>query len=94
MDESSRLAGINQDNMIRQLRRNYRDVEDLGVKQAPFYVLIGAQMPSILAEVAFINHPVEGKRLASPVYRQRLAEALAAGIQSYIRTVKMASAVH
>jgi N-acetylmuramoyl-L-alanine amidase len=51
-------------------------------------------MPSILAEVAFINHPVEGKRLASPVYRQRLAEALAAGIQSYIRTVKMASAVH
>jgi N-acetylmuramoyl-L-alanine amidase len=94
MDESSRLAGIIQDNMIRQLRRNYRDVKDLGVKQAPFYVLIGAQMPSILAEVAFINHPVEGKRLASPVYRQHLAEALAAGIQSYIHTVKMASAGH
>jgi N-acetylmuramoyl-L-alanine amidase len=72
MDESSRFAGIIQDSMVENLRRSYRDVKDLGVKQAPFYVLIGAQMPSILAEVSFINHPVEGKRLASPVYRQHL----------------------
>jgi N-acetylmuramoyl-L-alanine amidase len=49
-------------------------------------------MPSILAEVSFINHPVEGKRLASPSYRQHLAEALAEGVKGYIRTVKLASA--
>jgi N-acetylmuramoyl-L-alanine amidase len=92
MDESNRLAGIVQKQMISHLRRHYRDIKDLGVKQAPFYVLIGAQMPSILAEVSFINHPVEGKRLASPSYRQHLAEALAEGVKGYIRTVKLASA--
>jgi N-acetylmuramoyl-L-alanine amidase len=92
MDESSRLAGIVQKEMIGHLRRHYRDIKDLGVKQAPFYVLIGAQMPSILAEVSFINHPVEGKRLATASYRQHLAEALAEGVKGYIRTVKLASA--
>lgn len=92
MDESSRLAGSVQKQMMLSLRRHYRDVKDLGVKQAPFYVLLGAQMPSILAEVSFINHPVEGKRLSTETYRQRLAEALAAGLKDYISTVKMASA--
>ncbi len=92
MDESSRLAGIVQKEMIAHLRRHYRDIKDLGVKQAPFYVLIGAQVPSILAAVSFINHPVEGKRLASTSYRQHLAQALAEGVKGYIRTVKLASA--
>jgi len=91
MDESSRLAGSVQKQMMLSLRRHYRDINDLGVKQAPFYVLLGAQMPSILAEVSFINHPVEGKRLSTESYRQRLAEALAAGLKDYISTVKMAS---
>jgi N-acetylmuramoyl-L-alanine amidase len=90
MDESSRLADSVQKTMIQYLRRSYQDVKDLGVKQAPFYVLLGAQMPSILAEVSFINHPVEGRRLSSQSYRQHLAEALSAGVQDYIRTVKTA----
>lgn len=87
-DESSRLAGIVQKNIVKHLQKHFSQVRDLGVKKAPFYVLIGAQMPSILAEVSFINHPVEGKRLATESYRQRIAEALSAGIQDYIRTVK------
>lgn len=92
MDESSRLAEIVQKNIVRTLRQHYKDLKDLGVKQAPFYVLIGANMPSILAEVSFINHPVEGKRLATDSYRQRLAEALSLGVRDYIQSVKVASA--
>jgi N-acetylmuramoyl-L-alanine amidase len=92
MDESSRFAAKIQRSMHDALRRKHRDVKDLGVKQAPFYVLIGAQMPSILAEVSFINHRTEGKRLADPAYRQLLAQALVDGIKRYVRTVKTAAA--
>ena len=76
------------------LRRRYADVKDLGVKQAPFYVLIGAQMPSILAEVSFINHRTEGRRLADPKYRQLIAQALADGVKRYVRTIKTATLEH
>ena len=86
--ESSRLADLVQKNLVRNLRKHFSDVNDLGVKKAPFYVLIGARMPSILAEVSFINHPLEGKRLAMESYRQSIAEALADGVVNYIRTVK------
>jgi N-acetylmuramoyl-L-alanine amidase len=92
MDESSRFADMTQKRLIQTMRGSYRDVKDLGVKQAPFYVLLGAQMPSILAEVSFINHPVEGKYLATEKYRQHLSEAIAAGVRDYIQSVKVASA--
>ncbi len=92
MDESSRLAESIQKNMVHGLRHKFKGVKNLGVKQAPFYVLIGAEMPSILAEVSFINHPVEGKRLASEQYRQLLVDSLAAGVMDYIQSVKIASA--
>jgi N-acetylmuramoyl-L-alanine amidase len=92
MDESSRFADAVQRSLHGLLRRKYPDVKDLGVKQAPFYVLIGARMPSILAEISFINHRVEGKRLADPAYRQLVAQALADGVRRYARTVKTAAA--
>ncbi len=92
MDESTQLRDIVHRNLVAQMRRHYRDIKDLGVKQAPFYVLIGAQIPSILAEVSFINHRVEGARLGTDGYRQQLAESLASGIMDYISTVRMASA--
>jgi len=60
------------------------DVTDLGVKQAPFYVLMNAGMPSILAEISFISNPVEEKRLASRPYREKIAQSLFEGIQQYI----------
>jgi N-acetylmuramoyl-L-alanine amidase len=91
MDESSRFADAVQRSLHATLHRKYREVKDLGVKQAPFYVLIGAQMPSVLAEVSFINHAVEGRRLADPAYRQLVAQAIADGVRRYVRTVKTAA---
>lgn len=88
--ESSRLAGCVQGALVRKLRKSYSKVNNLGVKQAPFYVLIGAQMPSILVEVSFISNKMESKRLASPAYRQKIAEGLADGVQKYINEIKLA----
>lgn len=84
---SSRLAYAIHEKLVAAL-----GAEDRGVKQAPFYVLIGAQMPSVLAEISFINHPKEGRRLADPAYRQLAAQALADGVRRYVRTVKTADA--
>ena len=91
MDESSQFAARIQRSLHDTLRRRYPDVKNLGVKQAPFYVLIGAQMPSVLAEVSFINHRTEGRRLADPAYRQLIAQALVDGVKRYVRTVKTAA---
>ncbi len=88
--ESSRLAGCVQGALVGRLRKSYSNVKNLGVKQAPFYVLIGAQMPSILVEVSFISNKLESQRLASPAYRQKIAEGLADGVQKYISEVKLA----
>ncbi len=88
--ESSRLAGCVQGALVGRLRKSYSKVRDLGVKQAPFYVLIGAQMPSILVEVSFISNKMESQRLALPVYRQKIAEGLADGVQKYISEIKLA----
>jgi N-acetylmuramoyl-L-alanine amidase len=92
MDESSQFAWRVQRSVHDALHRRYPDVKNLGVKQAPFYVLIGAQMPSILAEVSFINNRTEGRRLADPQYRQLIAQALVDGVKRYVRTVKTAAA--
>lgn len=86
IDESKDLAKKVQQTMISYLRRYYR-VNNLGVKQAPFYVLIGANMPSILTELGFISHPKEERRLRNPAYRQRLAYALYLGIKRYIESL-------
>jgi len=90
ISESSRLARSVQDHLVKHLRGKYRNVKNLGVKQAPFYVLIGAQMPSILVETSFVSNRVEEKRLDSAAYRQKIAEGIAAGIKVYIEQVKMA----
>jgi N-acetylmuramoyl-L-alanine amidase len=57
---------------------------DRGVKKAAFVVLIGANMPSILAEISFISNPGDERRLRSPAYRQRIAESLYHGISRYV----------
>ncbi|HET6369888.1 MAG TPA: N-acetylmuramoyl-L-alanine amidase [Nitrospiria bacterium] len=61
---------------------------DLGVKRAPFFVLANSHMPAILAEISFVSNPLEEKRLRSPSYRQRMAEALFAGLERYIASFK------
>jgi N-acetylmuramoyl-L-alanine amidase len=84
-DESIVLARSVQDSMIKTLKRNYRII-DLGVKQALFYVLVGAEMPSILVEVSFITNREEEKRLSQSSYRSKIAAAIAKGIINYINT--------
>jgi N-acetylmuramoyl-L-alanine amidase len=83
-EESMRLAYSVQSAMVNTLRNDYSRIEDLGVKYALFYVLVGAEMPSILAEVSFISNHEEEKRLAVSSYRNRVAEAIAKGIDAYI----------
>ncbi len=86
INESSRLASFVQTSMVGHLRnKRYTRVKSKGVKQAPFYVLLGAQMPSILVETAFISNPRECKRLVNPKYQDRIAEGIVKGIRNYIK---------
>ncbi len=83
--ESNKLAIDVQRHIIGNLCKYYLGVRDGGVRHAPFWVLVGASRPSILIEVGYISHPKERKRLFDPRYQQRLAEGIAAGIESYLR---------
>lgn len=83
-NESSLFASVIQKSLVSRLSQEYTDIVDLGVKQGPFYVLLGSAMPSILVEVSFITHPLEGKRLANESYREKIAEGIMSGIREYI----------
>jgi N-acetylmuramoyl-L-alanine amidase len=78
--------------MVAKLRTANKDLKDLGVKQAPFVVLIGAAMPSVLAEVSFMTNPQEAKLLKGAAYRQRIADALFDAIRKYQSTLGTGSA--
>ena len=82
--ESSRLARFVQNNIISGLRRDNYPVKDHGVKKAPFYVLIGAQMPAVLVETSFITNPMEAKRLKKDSFLNEIASQIGAGISSYV----------
>jgi len=83
-DESIKLAHYIQKNMVSDLHKNYSHIVDLGVKQALFYVLFGANMPSVLVEVSFISNPLEEKLLSKDDYRGDLAKSISAGITKYM----------
>ncbi len=72
-----------QSGILQAARSKYKDINDSGVKEGPFWVLVGAQMPSILVELGYITHPVEGKRLYDKDYQQALANGIANGVDSY-----------
>ena len=91
INESSQLAEFVQLNMIDGLKKQNFRVKDLGVKQAPFYVLIGAEMPAILAEISFITNPEEAKLMKSDKYLQTLAEQIVAGVLSYAENQRTAA---
>jgi N-acetylmuramoyl-L-alanine amidase len=93
LDESREFATNVQSLMIERLRPANKTVRDLGVKQAPFVVLIGAAMPSVLAEVSFITNPQEAKLLRGAAYRQRIADALYAAIRKYQTSLRSMSRV-
>lgn len=86
--ESKILAKFIQDSMVGNLKTKFSGINDLGVKKAPFYVLLGAQMPSALVEVSFLSSPEEARRLALPSYRQAIAAGLYLGIINFIQSLK------
>lgn len=85
--ESSRLAAEIQQSMVRHLKPNFSDIKDLGVRQGPFHVLLGATMPSVLVETAFISNRREERRLKDPAYQQRVAQAIVKGVKKYRDTI-------
>ena len=80
---SNKLAIDLQQGMLSSLSKGYKNVKDMGVREGPFWVLVGAQMPSVLIEVGFITHPTEARRLVQSKYQQRLAQGLADGVERY-----------
>lgn len=86
VSESTRLASYVQEGALGRLGRKYT-IRNKGVKKAPFYVLLGAEMPSILVETGFISNPEEGKRLTSPEYQRLLVQGIVDGIKRYIDEV-------
>jgi len=93
IDESRDFASMVQLSMFTQMRKSNRDLRNLGVKQAPFLVLIGATMPSILAEVSFITNKQDATMLKTDKYRQQIAEALLAGVLRYQQSLKRVPAI-
>jgi N-acetylmuramoyl-L-alanine amidase len=93
LDESRDFASLVQTAMFDRLRKANRDARNLGVKQAPFMVLIGATMPSVLAEISFLTNRQEASLLKTATYRQAIADALFTGISKYQKALKSAQSV-
>jgi N-acetylmuramoyl-L-alanine amidase len=93
IDESRDFAAMVQSSMYDKLRRVNRQARNLGVKQAPFVVLIGATMPSVLAEISFLTNRQEAALLKTPKYRDQIAAALLTGVMKYQQSLKAAGAV-
>ncbi|HEV8348533.1 MAG TPA: N-acetylmuramoyl-L-alanine amidase [Vicinamibacterales bacterium] len=93
LDESKDFAAQVQKAMIERLRPANKTLKDLGVKQAPFVVLIGAAMPSVLAEISFVTNAQEAKLLKGTPYRQRIADALFNAIRKYQSSLKTTTTV-
>jgi N-acetylmuramoyl-L-alanine amidase len=88
LDESRDFASMVQEALVSRLRRSNKGLRNLGVKKAPFVVLIGAGMPSVLAEISFLTNRHELQLLKTNAYKQRVAEALHASILRYRRSLK------
>jgi N-acetylmuramoyl-L-alanine amidase len=86
-DNSRKLAEVIQSSLYHSLRKVNPGLENRGVKAAPFIVLLTTEMPAILAEVSCLSNEEEAELLSKPLYRQYIAEALAAGVRSYADSV-------
>jgi N-acetylmuramoyl-L-alanine amidase len=82
-EQSRALAGAVQRRLVSSIREVAPDVRDRGVKSAPFLVLVTAEMPAILAEVASLSNAEEARLLGEESYRERIAVALSDGIRAY-----------
>jgi N-acetylmuramoyl-L-alanine amidase len=84
IDESRELASDVQQSLYAGLAGRNSNIRDRGVKKAPFVVLIGANMPSILAEISFVSNPTDEIKLETPEYREKIADSLYKGISKYV----------
>jgi N-acetylmuramoyl-L-alanine amidase len=84
IDESREFAADVQKSLYDNLEDGNPGLRDRGIKKAPFVVLIGANMPSILAEISFLTNTDDARQLQQPAYRQRIAESLYRGVERYI----------
>lgn len=89
INESSRLAAEIQKSMVSGLSRHYSNIRDLGVRQGPFYVLVGATMPSVLVESAFISNRREESRLITPKFHEKASAAIVKGVRNYASDLKL-----
>jgi len=80
---ANKLAIDLQRGALGELKKKYKDIKDAGVREGPFWVLVGAQMPAVLVEVGFISHPKEAKRLVNRTYQKTMALGLANGVERY-----------
>jgi N-acetylmuramoyl-L-alanine amidase len=87
IDESRELAEDVDQSLYGGLAKGNEGLKNRGVKKAPFVVLIGANMPSILAEISFVTNPTDADELRRPEYRERVAESLYAGVARYAKTI-------
>ena len=87
IDESKEFATDIQESLSNRIQKTSKSVRDRGVRKAPFVVLIGADMPSILTEISFLSNPADEKLLKQPEQRQRVAEGLYQGISSYLQNM-------
>lgn len=92
LDESRDLANMVQDALVGTLRKTNKEVRSRGVKKAPFVVLIGAAMPSVLAEISFITNKQELQLLKTAAYKEKIAQALYSAVLRYRRSLKGAPA--
>jgi len=81
--QSHKLALEIHSSVLNRLQKKYRGVEDDAVRPAPFWVLVGAQMPAILLETGYLTNPMEAKRLKNPFYQKQIALGVADGVESY-----------
>jgi len=84
IDESKEFASDVQTSLYAGISKKNPGMRNRGVKKAPFVVLIGANMPSILAEISFLSNSTDERKLQTPEYRQKIAEALYKGVSKYV----------
>jgi len=87
IDESKELAEDIQESLAKRVQKTAKTVRNRGVRKAPFVVLIGADMPSILTEISFLSNPSDEQLLKKPEHRQRIAEGVYQGVAQYLESM-------
>ena len=87
IDESKEFAQDVQDSLSKRIQKSAKTVKNRGVRKAPFVVLIGADMPSILTEISFLSNPADEQLLKKPEQRQHVAEGIFSGVSNYLESL-------